>query len=202
MLSKASLWLMSITSRNCWNSPVTRSSRSANSGSGKIAHLLRQLALPVVAGQAVEQLPRAREHGAREGRQAAVFDVEDAVGDVEDAVVVGAQEHRASFAFREIAEQVDDVAPGLAVERRGRLVGEDDARTAGERPRDGDPLFLAAGQLGDPGVAPESAESDRMQQLAARSRRSAAEGGGVPRERHLHVLRTGSMSSRLCAWKM
>ena len=44
-------------------------------------------------------------------------------------------------------EQGHDRAAGARVELACRLVGEEQVRAIGERPRDGDPLLLAAGQL-------------------------------------------------------
>ena len=52
----------------------------------------------------------------------------------------------------------------LGVERGGRLVGEDDARTVGERPGDRHALGLAAGQLGGKGVL-AMADLEIVQQL-------------------------------------
>jgi hypothetical protein len=70
--------------------------------------------------------------------------MDDPVGDVEDAVVVRHQHDRRPVLLGEVVEAIDDVASGLLVERRGRLVGEDDARTRGERARDRDALLLSA----------------------------------------------------------
>ena len=52
--------------------------------------------------------------------------------------------------------------PGRRVEIAGRLVGEEQGRARRGRPGDGDPLLLAAGQLG--GIMGETvAEADRLQ---------------------------------------
>ena len=97
-----------------------------------------------------------------ERRQPAVLEVDDAVGDVEDAVVVRDQQDGDALLLGEVVHQVDDVAAGLLVERRGRLVGEDDARPRGERARDRDALLLAARELAREVVEP-LAEADRLE---------------------------------------
>ena len=43
--------------------------------------------------------------------------------------------------------QIEDLALDRDVERRQRLVGDDQRRLRGERPRDGDALALAAGEF-------------------------------------------------------
>ena len=44
------------------------------------------------------------------------------------------------------AEQLDDLGAALGVECAGRLVGEQQGRLVGQRPGDGQPLPLAAGE--------------------------------------------------------
>ena len=73
----------------------------------------------------------------------------------------------------------------LRVEVPGRLVGEDDRRPLGERPRDRDPLALAAGQLRRP-VGEAVAEADALERgprrvppLAAADPRVEQPGGDV-----------------------
>ena len=44
-------------------------------------------------------------------------------------------------------EQLGDLFAGRAIELSGRLVGQQQHRPIGQRPRDGDPLHLAAGEL-------------------------------------------------------
>ena len=65
--------------------------------------------------------------------------------------VVRGQHHRAAGVV-EPGEQVPQVAAGLRVERRGRLVEEDHLGVVDERGSDREPLRLAAGQVLDPGV--------------------------------------------------
>src|SRR5205823_12823492 len=66
-----------------------------------------------------------------------VLDVQDAIGDVEDPVVVGHQEHGASVTPGQHAHQVHDLPSHLAVEGGGGLVGEDDVGLPGQGARDG-----------------------------------------------------------------
>ena len=62
------------------------------------------------------------------------------------------------------AEERDDALTGLRVEVPRRLVGEQDARSPDHRPRHGDPLALAAGQLVGP-VAEAVREPDLVERL-------------------------------------
>ena len=47
----------------------------------------------------------------------------------------------------QLLEQVDDLGLDRDVERRDRLVADDEVRRRGERPGDADALALAAGEL-------------------------------------------------------
>jgi hypothetical protein len=64
-----------------------------------------------------------------------------------------------------LAEEGEDAAPGPAVERSGRLVGEYDLGPGDDRPRDRDPLLLPAGELGRP-VAQTIVQPDPGSDLA------------------------------------
>ena len=66
---------------------------------------------------------------------------------------MGDHQDGAALIAGQVQEQLDDLASGLAVERRGRLVGEHQPRSTRQRPGDPDPLFLPAGQLGRIGLA-------------------------------------------------
>src|SRR5690606_33024768 len=76
----------------------------------------------------------------------AVADLDDAIGlfgnrrlvrDEDDGVAVAVQ----------LAEDLHYLPPARAVERAGRLVGENDLPAIHQRPRDGDALLLPAGEL-------------------------------------------------------
>ena len=47
----------------------------------------------------------------------------------------------------QFADRLLDMALGFGIERGGRLVEQDDRRVLDQRPRDGDALALAAGEL-------------------------------------------------------
>ena len=63
-------------------------------------------------------------------------------------------------------EQVDDLRLDRHVERRDRLVGDDEVRIGGQRARDADALLLAAGELVRIAVDEPLAQSDGLHQLA------------------------------------
>ena len=72
----------------------------------------------------------------------------DAVGDLaHDREVVGDEHVGRPELLLEVLEQVDDLRLDRHVERRDRLVGDDELRAQRERAGDPDPLALAAGEL-------------------------------------------------------
>ena len=72
----------------------------------------------------------------------------DAVGDVtHDREVVRDEEIGQLEVSLELFEQIDDLRPNRNVERRDRLVADDEVRIHRERARDSDPLSLAAREL-------------------------------------------------------
>ena len=117
-----------ITSRS-WLASLVRFSRNADELARRhLGHLRRDLGPALRLGERREQALRARPDGLGEARQATFLEVDDPVGDVEDAIVVRDQHDRGPLLPGEVVHPVDDVAARLLVERRGRLVGEDDAR--------------------------------------------------------------------------
>ncbi|MFC0710459.1 hypothetical protein [Azorhizophilus paspali] len=70
-----------------------------------------------------------------------------------------------------------DLQPGQGVQRTEGFVGEQQLRSAHQRPGQGDPLLLAAAKLARPGVL-ASFEAHAGQRLAARAQRA----GGVQPE--------------------
>ena len=77
---------------------------------------------------------------------AEIEDVE-AVDDLaDDGKVVGDEEVGEPVLFLQPLEQVEDLRLHRDVERRHRLVADDDLRADGQRPGDRDALTLAAGQ--------------------------------------------------------
>src|SRR5215510_15702284 len=81
---------------------------------------------------------------------AAVLDVQAAGRNVEDPLVVRRQHDRTLGAHGEVLQLVDHQAAGHAVERRGRLVGNDQVGQTDHDAGDGDALLLAARQLVGP----------------------------------------------------
>ena len=93
---------------------------------------------------------RAREDdlGGPELHQPAEVEDGDAVGDVaHDAEVVGDEEVRDPLLRLQLDEQVQDRRLHRDVERRGRLVADDELWIAGERARDREPLLEPAREL-------------------------------------------------------
>ncbi len=73
---------------------------------------------------------------------------DDPVGDVaHDAQVVRDEDVGQVELVLQLVEQVDHLRLDRDVERRDRLVEQDQLRVDGERPRDPDPLALAAREL-------------------------------------------------------
>ena len=74
----------------------------------------------------------------------AVAKGDDALGMGRDFFVVGNQQNGATF-LMQVAEQRHDFLAALAVERPGRLIGQNHRRIVHQGPGDGDPLLLTAG---------------------------------------------------------
>ncbi len=81
---------------------------------------------------------------------AAVFDVDDAIGEGLEPRIVGNADHRCVVLGGGAAQQADDHLAVLAVQRRSRFVGEQQGGALGDGAGDGDALLLAAGQLARP----------------------------------------------------
>jgi len=92
-----------------------------------------------------------------------VFDVNDTVGIVEDAVVVSHQNHGALALPRKPPHQLHDHPPALRIERPCGFIRQDDIRLPGQGACDGNPLFLSAAQVGRQ-AAVFIAKSDLVQQ--------------------------------------
>jgi len=81
------------------------------------------------------------------GDDAAVLDAHHPVGERQGARIVGDHQHGALGVAGDLGQHRHDGLAVVAVERRGRLIGEDHGGTADHGPRDGDALLLAARQL-------------------------------------------------------
>ena len=63
---------------------------------------------------------------------------------------MGDHHDRVGVRVDDLAQEGEHATPGAGVQRTGRLVGEQHLGPGDERPRDRDPLLLAAGELGGP----------------------------------------------------
>ena len=90
----------------------------------------------------------------------------DAVGQVaDDAEVVGDEEVGDALLGLQVGEQVEDRGLHGDVERGGRLVADDDARVARERPPDRHALLEPAGELHGPRAQEPLVEAHRRGDL-------------------------------------
>jgi hypothetical protein len=83
----------------------------------------------------------------------AVRDKQDPIGGRRSARVVRDHHERLTVVLHRAAEQVEDLATRLRIEIPGRLVGENHAGPAHQRPCDRDPLLLTARELRGPMLA-------------------------------------------------
>src|SRR4030095_1870273 len=142
------------------------------------------------AGAAPGGAPRRASCGRRPGGpgialDAPVANVEPARGALRDRGVVRHHHHRAAVGV-DLAQQVQDLAPGLTVEFAGGLVAEQQARAHHQRTRDGGALALAARDVG--GTVREAVpETDPGQRLACPLVALGA-GHALVEQGQLHVL--------------
>ncbi len=91
----------------------------------------------------------------------------DAVGHVpDDGEVVADEEIGEAELVLQVAHQIEDLRLHRDVERRSRLVADDELGLGGERARDRDPLPLAAGKLVRIFQTVVGVQSDQIQQFA------------------------------------
>ena len=86
-----------------------------------------------------------------------------------DAEVVGDEQVGQAELVLQVVEQVDDLRLDRDVERRDRLVGDDELRVQRERAGDADALALAARELVRVAVAVLRREADELEQLRTRA---------------------------------
>ena len=85
--------------------------------------------------------------GTRTSSIAAVGHLHDAIAVVENAVVVRDDDHRPVRLHRHAPQQFHHGLPRVGVERRGRLVADQQPRLVDQRPGDRHALLLPAGKL-------------------------------------------------------
>ena len=81
-------------------------------------------------------------------RQLAILDVEGAIGEFEEPRVVGHDQDSPAVVFGDAAENAHDRLAVGAVERGGRLIGEDCRRFGNNRAGNSDALLFAASAPG------------------------------------------------------
>src|SRR5262249_7390356 len=95
---------------------------------------------------------------------ASVFDANHPIGERQYTGVVGDHQYAALGIVRDLGQELHDGVAVLAVERRGRLVGEDGRRVAHDRARDRHTLLLATRELAweRAGLVPEPDPRQRL----------------------------------------
>src|SRR5439155_13224009 len=83
----------------------------------------------------------------------------------DDGEVVGDEEVAEAELLAELPEQAQDLRLDRDVQRRHRLVADDQLRLDGERPGDHDTLALAAGEGRGPAPGVPEREADPLEQL-------------------------------------
>jgi len=86
-----------------------------------------------------------------DGRDGAIFDVDDAVSKIGDATVVGDDGDGAVVFVRELAHEFQHGAAGAGIERGSGLIGEEDFRVSGQRAGQRDTLLLSSAEIGGKG---------------------------------------------------
>src|SRR5579872_3138015 len=84
------------------------------------------------------------DHAILDTDQAAVFHLQNASGKFVNSVVVSDHDDAAIFVEKILVHETDHRAPGIAVERSGGLVHDEDVRLRDHGPGDGYALLLSA----------------------------------------------------------
>src|SRR5882672_4853868 len=122
--------------------------------------------------------------GRRDLHHAAEIHDRDPVGDVtDDSEIVRDEEIGECEFVLELLKQVDHLRLNRDVEGRDGLVGDDEVRVDGERPREADSLSLAAGELMRVAVGRVGGEADCAEKVAHAGGGLAPAGQAVGAER-------------------
>src|SRR4029079_17199069 len=108
---------------------------------------------------------------------AEVHDPDPVAEVLDDRQVVADEEVRQVEIVPQVEEQVQDLALDRDIERRHRLVADDEVRPEGEGPGDADALALAAGELMRVAAGGGAAAAQRLEARLVRGARGRAGGG-------------------------
>jgi len=125
----------------------------------------------------------------------AIFDFEDAIEDVECAVIMRDDEDACVALVGDFRKELHHLAAAMAVERGGGFVGEDEAGLVRESAGDGDTLLFAAGE-GDGEIARTGADAEVVEQFQGAFARGFG-CGVVDFEGDLHVLQSGEKGDEI-----
>ena len=113
------------------------------------------------------------------------------VGRLAHQVEVVRRHHHHGAAGVDVAQQLEDAAGGALVEVAGGLVGQQDGGIVHQRPRDRDPLLLAAGELA--GIGPALGREAHLGQHPHHPRGDGVAPGAGHLEREGDVLFGGAV---------
>ena len=128
-------------------------------------------------------------------RQRAILDVENAIGEFEEPRVVGHDQDSPAVVLGDAAENAHDRLAVGAIERSGRLIGEDCRRFGNNRAGNRDALLFAAAQIARKrrGLMPEANAFEDL----ARFGLGAAALVAADVERQPHVLLGGQRREQM-----
>src|SRR5258708_20666198 len=125
---------------------------------------------------------------------AAILNVDDAMGVLGNVMLMGHQNNGIAFAVQPV-KQCHDFVAGLRVEVSGRLVGENDRRTIYQCTRNGDSLPLTSGKLIGL-VAHAWLHADSAQSFFGAFRTLSRRHAGV-NQRQFHVVKSSGASQQV-----
>ena len=111
----------------------------------KPGHVTDQFPLTGKLSERRKHVAGVRDHACGERRELPIFQSHDAVGNIENPVVVRYEQDRALLRLGKVLQYFDDFAAGFFVQGGSRFVGKNDFRVSYQRPRNRNALFLTAG---------------------------------------------------------
>ena len=76
-----------------------------------------------------------------------VFNPHNAISKIQHAGIMRHNHYRTPALVRKVAHHLHDISAGVRIQRRGRLIGENDSWIPCEGPCDRDPLLLPSAQI-------------------------------------------------------